>query len=140
MTPARAGRRRLGPPPRITGRGVNTYLVELQEWLHKLWHSESGGVPSGFKEITPTTLDPNAPPSTGNETNGWAAADHVHALDLLLTAVGDLLTRDGSGYVRIGVGTDGQALLADSTQSTGLRWGSAGGAKKVRALVSLRVG
>lgn len=41
-----------------------------------------------------------------------------------LTTKGDLWTWDTSNQ-RLAVGTNGQALLADSTTATGLRWGSA---------------
>lgn len=39
-----------------------------------------------------------------------------------LTTKGDLLSRDGSAHVRLGVGTDGYVLTADSSQSSGLKW------------------
>ena len=41
-----------------------------------------------------------------------------------LTTKGDLLTFN-TAATRLGVGTNGQVLLADSTASTGLAWGSA---------------
>ena len=40
-----------------------------------------------------------------------------------LTTKGDLYTYD-SADARLGVGADGQALIADSAEATGLRWGS----------------
>lgn len=43
----------------------------------------------------------------------------------VLTTKGDLLTFD-SDHARIGVGTDGQGLVADSTQTTGLKWANIG--------------
>lgn len=44
-----------------------------------------------------------------------------------LTTKGDLYTRSASADTRIGVGTDGQTLIADSAQVSGLRWGTASG-------------
>jgi len=40
------------------------------------------------------------------------------------TTKGDLLVSNGTSVVRLGVGTNGQALIADSTQATGVTWGS----------------
>lgn len=45
----------------------------------------------------------------------------------LLTDPGDLLTRDSTDLAKLSVGSDGYLLIADSTASTGLRWGSATG-------------
>jgi hypothetical protein len=39
-----------------------------------------------------------------------------------LTSKGDLLTRDATMNVRLPVGTNGQVLVADSTQDPGLKW------------------
>jgi hypothetical protein len=46
-----------------------------------------------------------------------------------LTTKGDLYTYDGATDERLGVGTDGQVLTADSAEATGLKWATpAGGA------------
>lgn len=42
-----------------------------------------------------------------------------------LTTKGDLLTRDTTNNVRVPVGTDGQVLIADSAQASGVKWGVA---------------
>lgn len=43
----------------------------------------------------------------------------------ILDAKGDLISATGADTpARLGVGSDGQVLLADSTQTTGLRWGA----------------
>ena len=39
---------------------------------------------------------------------------------------GDLLVGTGSGWDKVAVGTDGQGLVADSTQTTGVKWGTTG--------------
>lgn len=44
-----------------------------------------------------------------------------------LTKKGDLLTKTAVGYARLGVGTDGDVLTADSSEATGLKWDTSGG-------------
>lgn len=45
-----------------------------------------------------------------------------------LTTKGDIYVATGASTItRVGVGTDGQVLQADSTQSTGVKWGSPSG-------------
>jgi hypothetical protein len=48
---------------------------------------------------------------------------------VILTTKGDVLTHDGSTVVRLGVGTNGQVLTANSTATDGIEWAtpSAGG-------------
>jgi hypothetical protein len=47
--------------------------------------------------------------------------------NLPTSARGDLLVHDGTGVVRLPAGSDGQVLVADSSQPTGLRWADAAG-------------
>lgn len=42
-----------------------------------------------------------------------------------LTTKGDLLTRSSTAVTRLGVGTNGQVLTADSAEATGLKWAAA---------------
>lgn len=44
----------------------------------------------------------------------------------LATTKGDILARSASALTRLGVGSDGQVLTADSAETTGLRWASPG--------------
>lgn len=41
------------------------------------------------------------------------------------TTKGDLIVHASSGTTRLGVGTDNQILIADSTQTAGIKWGAA---------------
>ena len=43
-----------------------------------------------------------------------------------LTTKGDLVSHNGTNALRLGVGSNGQFLKADSTQSSGLAWGDSG--------------
>lgn len=42
------------------------------------------------------------------------------------TTTGDLIVRGPTGLTRLGVGPDGNVIIADSTQPNGIRWGSIG--------------
>ena len=53
-------------------------------------------------------------------------ADEANAVASTLTTKGDLLTYTGSAYARTGVGTNGHALVADSTQTNGIKWDAVG--------------
>ena len=66
-------------------------------------------------------------------SGGTGQITAVAAFDALspTTTKGDLISRDGSNNIRLGVGSDGDALFADSTETSGLKWAavsaSAGG-------------
>jgi hypothetical protein len=53
-------------------------------------------------------------------------ADEANDVASTLTTKGDLLTYTGSAYARTGVGTNGHALVADSTQTNGIKWAAVG--------------
>jgi len=52
----------------------------------------------------------------------------------ILTTKGDLLTRSASALGRLGIGSDGQILQADSTQALGMKWATAGGGGNLELL------
>lgn len=68
-----------------------------------------------------------------NRTTSSTVTEHlndhntIHSLWNIATTKGDLISVTGpQTYIRVPVGTDGQALIADSTQASGLRWGTSG--------------
>src|SRR5579863_4840465 len=70
---------------------------------------------------TPAAGDTNW---TAAITANWTAIQNEILDKSIVTAKGDLLTASAAATpVRLGVGTDGQVLMADSTQTSGLRWG-----------------
>ena len=59
--------------------------------------------------------------------SGWLTIKAIDAANLIsnpATTKGDLLVYNGTSIVRVGVGTDGQQLVADSGQASGLNWSS----------------
>lgn len=146
--------------PRIVGRAPSDYAQELQEFLEKLLYKAVGGIPAGFNETIPTTVEGGVAASAGSESDGWAAGLHQHDLNAdgvpggvaavsaqgagpgvslnphthrltLLTAKGDLLGHDGANPVRAPVGAAGYVLTADAAAASGWSWQTAGGAPPV---------
>lgn len=86
------------------------------------------GVAAGVRGLVP------APAATDNvkflKGDGtWAAAGSTSPL----TTKGDLYTHS-TVDARLGVGTDGFVLMADSTQTTGLKWAAVGGTGTVTSI------
>jgi hypothetical protein len=81
-------------------------------------------------------LAANAAPGSSTDV---ARLNHVHPFptaanvgavaNSLVTTKGDIIARDASAPARLGVGTNGFVLTADSAEATGLKWAAVGGGK-----------
>lgn len=88
---------------------------------------------SKFPPENPAVVMSDTQPSTKVDGTIWVDTDSDvpvvnpsdYVANALVNAKGDLITATADDTpARLAVGTNGQALLADSTQATGLRWGS----------------
>lgn len=74
-----AGRRWPRQLPRLTGRPWEDVAQGLEEFLRRLYDSETEGIPPGWGEDTiPLQVKAGALGDPGTEASGWAAADHEH--------------------------------------------------------------
>ena len=73
-------------------------------------------------EASLASIKPDAASGMASGSTTGTSTGSTPAIPDILTTKGDLVTRSATGYVRQGVGTNGQFLRADSTQTTGLVW------------------
>lgn len=144
------GRRINSVIPRLPGRPWNDVAEEFQTWVDEVSDAQDNGLPPGFSDTTPSTVEIGSSGSPGDEATGWAAADHDHPVgdpgppaDVgaaasegssttparedhvhkigVVTTKGDLLVF-GTTPARLPVGANGEPLVADSSQTLGLRY------------------
>lgn len=83
---------------------------------------------------TTTAATPNSVKSAYDLANGAVAKS-------TFTTKGDIVAATAASTIsRLGVGSNGQVLMADSTTATGLKWGTAGGGGKVLQVVAVNPG
>lgn len=65
---------------RLVGRAFNDTARELQDAINELIEGSDNGLPPGFGDVTPTQITPDSAGDAGDQTTGWAAADHDHPI------------------------------------------------------------
>lgn len=99
----------------LKNKGTNTH-AQLDAFV------ASKAAVNGLASLDGSSFVPTA--QLGNVTNTTAIGNINFSLGQVTpTAKGSFIVGNGSNPAVESVGTDGQALLADSTQTTGLRWG-----------------
>ena len=88
--------------------------------------------PSWITSLAASKLTGSIPISAGGTGQGSKTAA-FNALSPS-TSKGDIISHTGSDNVRVPVGTDGQILIADSTQTSGVKWGSVTGVGTVTSV------
>lgn len=95
-------------------------------------------------KVNGVTLPASAPSNgqvltaTGTSTTAWSTPSTGFADPL--TTKGDIIARTAAATTRLGVGTDAQVLVADSAQTTGLRWASVNDTTAVKLAGSTMTG
>jgi hypothetical protein len=122
------GRRPPPAVPALEGKSsmeMGRQLIVLWRWIVDSFtglaakHAFTHLPVSGSDPLTIGTPVGIAITNAKGNTDDFADAGHIHASGL--TTKGDLLTVS-TVLTRLPVGTDGKALVADSTQATGLKW------------------
>lgn len=95
---------------------------KLFVYYDSFWIEVSGTGSIGAQGPIGNTGPTGSTGSTG--TTGATGATGAEGGTTTLTTKGDILTRGASAVARLGVGTNGYFLKANSTATTGLEWGA----------------
>lgn len=100
----------------LRSNGTNTLLAAIQ----------AADVPTLNQNTTGTAANVTGTVAIANGGTGQTTATAAFNALAPTTTKGDLIVRNGTGNVRLAVGTDTFALVADSTTATGVKWASVG--------------
>lgn len=110
--------------------GVDTSFVDLKGGTTGQILSKASGTDLDYTWIDQNTGDITGV-TAGTGISGGGTSGTVTVTNSMATAIdakGDLIAGTGAdAFARLGVGTNGQVLTADSAEATGLKWATAAG-------------
>ena len=113
---------------RTLGQGIDTSMADLEGGTTGQILSKASGTDMDFTWIDNQVGDITGV-TAGTGISGGGTSGTVTVTNSMATAIdakGDLIAGTGAdAFARLAVGTNGQVLVADSAESTGLKWGTA---------------
>jgi hypothetical protein len=120
------------------GDSIDASLVDLKGGTTGQVLSKNSNTDMDFTWVTDAGGDITGV-TAGTGISGGGTSGTVTVTNSMATAIdakGDLIAGTGADtFARLGVGTNGQVLTADSAEATGLKWASAAGGGKVLQVV-----
>lgn len=115
--------------------GVDTSFVDLKGGTSGQILSKASGTDLDYTWIDQNTGDITGV-TAGTGISGGGTSGTVTVTNSMATAIdakGDLIAGTGAdAFARLGVGSNGQVLTADSGETTGLKWATVGGGDLIR--------
>ena len=116
-----------------TGSGASgSWNINAATVTDGVYTSGSYADPAWITSLSTSKLSGSIPISAG----GTGQSDKTSAFDALspTTTKGDIIANSGTSNIRVPVGADGQILVADSTETSGVKWTTVSGAGTVTSV------